>query len=165
MAAPVVSGAAALLLEKTPRLTPDQVKARLMKTASKTFPQSSSTYDQATGQTYVSTYDVFTVGAGYLDIVAALNNTDLATKPALSPAATFNTTTGTATPVAGSSALWGSSAMWGTSAIWGSSAMWGTSALWGSSAMWGTSVIWGDSALWGSSSNVNGESIAAGGER
>jgi subtilisin family serine protease len=33
MAAPVVSGAAALLIQKQPSLTRDQVKARLMKTA------------------------------------------------------------------------------------------------------------------------------------
>ncbi len=33
MATPVVSGAVALMLQKTPTLTPDQVKARLMKTA------------------------------------------------------------------------------------------------------------------------------------
>src|SRR5262249_36578636 len=33
MATPVVSGAVALLLQVEPRLTPDQVKARLMKTA------------------------------------------------------------------------------------------------------------------------------------
>ena len=35
MATPMVSGAAALLLEKEPNLTPDQVKARLMRTATK----------------------------------------------------------------------------------------------------------------------------------
>jgi serine protease AprX len=35
MAAPVVSGAAALLIQKNPNLTPDMVKARLMKTAAK----------------------------------------------------------------------------------------------------------------------------------
>src|SRR5205085_10941198 len=39
MAAPMVSGAAALMLQKDPTLTPDQVKARLMKSADKTFPQ------------------------------------------------------------------------------------------------------------------------------
>lgn len=38
MAAPVVSGAVAVMLSKTPSLTPDLVKARLMKTATKTFP-------------------------------------------------------------------------------------------------------------------------------
>src|SRR5205823_4062329 len=45
MATPVVSGAAALLLQKSPSLTPDQVKARLMKTAYKTFPASSVAVD------------------------------------------------------------------------------------------------------------------------
>jgi serine protease AprX len=35
MATPVVSGAAALLIQQHPSLTPDQVKARLMKTAVK----------------------------------------------------------------------------------------------------------------------------------
>jgi serine protease AprX len=37
MATPVVSGAAALLIQQNPAMTPDQVKARLMLTASKTF--------------------------------------------------------------------------------------------------------------------------------
>ena len=39
MATPVVSGAVALLLQKNASLTPDQVKARLMKSAYKTFPR------------------------------------------------------------------------------------------------------------------------------
>ena len=38
MASPVVAGAAALMLQKDPSLTPDQVKYRLMKTATKSFP-------------------------------------------------------------------------------------------------------------------------------
>src|SRR6266581_3034378 len=41
MATPVVSAAAALLLQQNPLLTPDQVKARLMKTANKAFPSAS----------------------------------------------------------------------------------------------------------------------------
>ena len=54
MSAGVVSGAVALLLEKTPSLTPDQVKARLMKTAFKQFAAFSVATDLATGQTYSS---------------------------------------------------------------------------------------------------------------
>ena len=42
MATPMVAGAAALLLQKTPTLTPDAVKARLMKTATKSFPTRST---------------------------------------------------------------------------------------------------------------------------
>jgi serine protease AprX len=54
MATPVVSGAVALLLQKEPGLTPDQVKARLMKSATKTFPQYSTTMDSLTGQVFTS---------------------------------------------------------------------------------------------------------------
>ena len=85
MATPVVSGAAAILIESQPSLTPDNVKARLMKTASKTFPAFSTATDPTTGDVYVDTYDIFTVGAGYLNIPAALNNHDATVGVALSP--------------------------------------------------------------------------------
>jgi serine protease AprX len=49
MATAVVSGAAALLIQKDPSLTPDQVKARLMLTASKTFPLWANATDPTTG--------------------------------------------------------------------------------------------------------------------
>src|SRR5260370_25065817 len=68
MATPVVSGAAVLLLQQNLNLTPDQVKARLMKTAFKTFPASSSVTDPTPGITYTEYYDIFTIGAGYLEI-------------------------------------------------------------------------------------------------
>ena len=74
MATPMVSGAAALMLQQNSALTPDQVKARLMKTAYKAFPSTSIAIDPTTGITYTSQYDFFTVGAGYLDVQAALSN-------------------------------------------------------------------------------------------
>src|SRR4029077_5924986 len=49
MATPVVSGAVALLLQRNPSLSPDTVKARLMKTAYKTFPLASVAVDPTTG--------------------------------------------------------------------------------------------------------------------
>ena len=85
MAAPMVSGTAALMLQKDPALSPDTVKARLMKTATKAFPAFSSVTDPATGQTYISQYDIFTIGAGYLDAWAALNCSDTAAGVAASP--------------------------------------------------------------------------------
>ena len=59
MSAPMVAGAAALLLQDEPALTPDQVKYRLMATANKTWPGYSAT----------------TAGAGYLDVYAAVKGT------------------------------------------------------------------------------------------
>ena len=93
MAAPMVSGAAALMLQKQPALTPGQVKARLMKTANKQFPISSVAMDLETGLTYVDYYDVFTIGAGYVDVGAALKNTDLVAGDALSPTAILSVQT------------------------------------------------------------------------
>ena len=149
----MVSGAAALLLQQHPQLTPDQVKARLMKTASKNFPMTSITTDPATGITYTSQYDIFTVGAGYLDVWAALNNSDLLPGTAPSPAATYNPLTKTVSLAA---AWWGDSVLWGDSMVWGdsvflngSSILWGESMLWGDSTNRAFSVLWGESILWG----------------
>ncbi|MEP6894553.1 MAG: S8 family peptidase [Chloroflexota bacterium] len=59
MAAPMVSGAVALLLQDEPNLTPDQVKYRLMATANKNW----------------ANYDSDKTGAGYLDVYAAIQGT------------------------------------------------------------------------------------------
>ena len=120
MATGVVSGAVADLLQKSPRLTPDQVKARLMKTAYKSFPASSSTTDPTTGITYTDQYDVFTVGAGYLDVEAALNSNDVAKGTAMSPIATYNPNSGNVYLSDDSTAVWNTSATWSNSAVWGS---------------------------------------------
>lgn len=94
MATPVLSGAVADLLQAQPTLTPDQVKAMLMRTAYKTFPTSSVATDPATGETFVSEYDIFTVGAGYLDLSAALQSKGAPTGSALSPFASYDPTSG-----------------------------------------------------------------------
>ncbi len=175
MAAPVVSGAAALMLQADPTLTPDTVKARLMKTASKAFPSYSSITDPSTGITYTEQYDIFTIGAGYLDIAAALASTEVvpAGLNAESPTASYDPATGNTYLVGGQSVVWGSSVMWGSSVVWGSSVLWGSSVTWGSSVLWGSSVtwgsstqqgfsvIWGSSVVWGSSAN-QGLEVAVG---
>ncbi len=110
MAAGVVSGVVADLLQARPSLNPDQVKARLMKTAWKSFPAFSSTTDPSTGITYTDQYDVFTIGAGYVDIEAALGSTDTATKTAMSPIATYNSNSGNVYLTDNSSSVWNTSA-------------------------------------------------------
>ncbi|MBI4788327.1 MAG: S8 family peptidase [Chloroflexi bacterium] len=59
MSAPMVSGAAALLLQDEPTLTPDQVKYRLMLTANRAW----------------KNYSSMKAGFGYLDIYAAIRGT------------------------------------------------------------------------------------------
>lgn len=61
-AAPMVAGAAALLLQDEPGLTPDQVKHRLMTTANRQW----------------QGYDAAKAGAGLLDIQAAINGNSIA---------------------------------------------------------------------------------------
>jgi serine protease AprX len=112
---------------------------------------------------YRSQYDVFTIGAGYLDILAALTEHSGPLGPALSPSVHLDSQTGQVVVTVDSASAWmvtgGLSAAWGSavfvpssaSAAWGSSAAWGNSAAWGSSAGWGSSVAWGHSAAWGSS--------------
>src|SRR6202023_787450 len=92
MATAVVSGSVADLLQAYPKLTPDQVKILIMQTAYQTFPASSSVTEPTTGGVYTSYYDMFTVGAGYLDLAAALNGAKqiLPGGTAISPTATLD---------------------------------------------------------------------------
>ncbi len=165
-AAAVVSGAAAIMIHKTPSLTPDTVKARLMKTAWKGFPQ--QTYVTDGGVTYSIQSDVFAIGAGLLDVNAALNNTDVVPVGynAVSPVAVVDPTTSqtylttNTVGIPGMPAIWGSSAIWGASAIWGNSAILGSGAyVSGNSAIWGSSAIWRSSAIWGAGSSFGNNAI------
>lgn len=128
MAAAVVSGASAILLAIDPTLTPDMVKARLMKTAIKAFPTSSqvTVTDPVTNRQtiYTGQYDLFTIGAGYLNVPAALSNSDrpASGRTAQSPQASFDSASGNIYVVNGTSTVWGGSAVWGSSAVWGGSA-------------------------------------------
>lgn len=166
MATGVVSGMVADLLQAHSTLTPDQVKARLMKTASKTFSSTSSVYDPATGITYTAQYDIFTVGAGYVDLAAALADTALPTQSAMSPTAVYSSSTGTVTLTSDSSAVWGTSQAWSGPSVWGSSQfvggsaiMWGTNTTSGSAIMWGTSDLWGSAIMWGTGTSSGFSSI------
>ncbi len=137
MSAPVVAGAAALLLQADPTLSPDTVKARLMIAADKTH---YGLWGQ--GATNPLTY-----GAGYLNIPAALACSYVAASPALSPSV-FCDAAGTMTvgdsPLLGSGlGVWGTQILWGDRVLSASQVIWGESA--GSGDVWNSQILWGDS--------------------
>jgi len=159
MAAPVVAGAAALLLQASPSLSPDTVKARLMVSADKwASPSSTGT---PTGQADPCTY-----GAGYLNIPAALNSAVVAGQPALSPTLTQDALGNVSINASG--IMSASHIIWGTGIndlhiIWGTSAISGTSTLSASHIIWGTSV-WADHIIWGTGTDAVDLCTAAYGE-
>ena len=124
VAAPMVSGAVALLLQDEPNLNPDQVKYRLMATANKKW----------TG------YNATKAGAGLLDVYAAVKGTTTQTANTGTNVSTL-LTTGPGS-VLGPSVSW-SSVSW-SSVSW-SSVSW-SSVSW-SSVSW-SSVSW-SSDYWG----------------
>ncbi len=76
MAAPMVSGAIAMLLQDEPSLNPDQVKYRLMATANKSWPG----------------YNASKAGAGYLDVAALVKGaSNQAANTGLKPSALLTT--------------------------------------------------------------------------
>jgi len=156
MASPVVAGAAALILQKYPNLSPDTIKARMMISADKWLDPNGLA-------------DPCTYGAGYLNIPAALNSTVVATQPAMSP--TLAQSADGSVYINMDRALWGTRAIWGTGvtdlrAVWGTCAIYGASSniLDASRAIWGTSV-WSDRATWqATSSSVDLSSRAIAGD-
>jgi serine protease AprX len=127
MSAAVVSGMAALLLQNEPTLSPDTLKMRLMKSAEKR-----------------PDYDIFTEGAGFVDLLAALQTSGTASGPALSPIAVW---TEDGIRIEGSGILIGDGAIWGGRIVWTSDALGITGAVWG-----GGGIVWGNSAVWGTNS-------------
>jgi serine protease AprX len=151
------------MLEEQNTLTPDQVKARLMKTAYKMGMFSTSAYVPHLFMSFVDFYDLFSVGSGLLNVQAATANTDLAPAgvgSALSPYAVYNQQTGVVSLVYGNgtvsstSVVWGSSVVWGTSVVWGSNLVSGNSVVWGSSMPWNNNLLSAFSVVWGSSTGT-----------
>ena len=175
MAAGVVSGMVALMIQAEPSVTPDTVKARLMKSAEKRLD-----------------YDILSEGAGFADLDSALSTGGVAVAPALSPTAFW---TGTGIVIQDTGELWGDSAAWSGEAIWGFDPLRGTGSVWADPVLWGdglgdtlddaapgnagaNSVIWGgsgkktggtaagSSVVWGGGGNksaTTGSSVIGGG--
>lgn len=155
MAAPVVAGAAVLLIQRYPRLTPDSVKVRLMLSADK--------WGTPNGRGAMLAY-----GAGYLDIPAALSSRAIATRPALSPPLVRDANGGikidpdktTWGYVNGQQVLWGVAGVQSLQVIWGGAAVSETMVVQGNQVLWGAAelidpqVIWGSQVIWGGAEPV-----------
>lgn len=171
MATPMVSGAAALLIQQNPNMTPDQVKARLMQTTYSTFPTSTVINVPALDETFTEYYDTFSVGAGLLNMQAALNDNDLAPGnlgAALSPyvTAAFSARdgSGTVAMVDGNASIAPNSVVWGSSWAWAFSNIWvgvsGNSVVWGSSLPWNDNLLTAFSVVWGSSTGTGAQACS-----
>jgi serine protease AprX len=139
-----------------------------MMTAYKSFPSSTSVTDPTTGITYTDYYDIFTVGAGYVDIANALaNSSDLAVGNAMSPSVSINTQTGTATLVFNPSSVWAQQSLWASQSEWAAQTIWGQSevnannTLWASQSLWAEQSLWAQESLWGQASLWGQESLSS----
>ncbi len=111
MATPVVAAWAAMGYQCNPSMTNDDIKADFMMAATKNFPASSVAVDPTTGTAYTSYYDVFTVGAGELDM-AGINSIALTLPSAIrrNPrAVAYNASTGAVSiqGVGAANVVWG----------------------------------------------------------
>ncbi|MGI9233905.1 MAG: S8 family peptidase, partial [Woeseiaceae bacterium] len=104
MATPIVSAAAALMLDKDPSLTPATVKARLMRSAMKLDADPSE------------------AGAGLIDVEAALDDSGTVSNEALSPLMVFDEASG-GVLVEDTAALWGD-AVWGSGYLYNNGFSW-----------------------------------------
>jgi serine protease AprX len=138
------------------------------------------------GENYVSYYDIFTVGAGYLDLKAALASINQvpAEGNALSPIASYDSNSGDVTLNYDPSSVWGDRSVWGARSAWGARAVWGASVLsgdndviWGARSAWGQAsdssdrsawgarCVWGARSVWGAGGGLAPESITVLGEQ
>jgi serine protease AprX len=154
MAAPFVSGAAALMLEQEPSLNPATVKARLMRSAKK----------PAVG-------DPFATGAGLLDIEAAL----LATGTVLdAPSPVAHADYSGKLSIENTGVLWGDEdfslrTLWSSAVLWTDenavpgelttyavlwpdsealATLWPDSATSAEATLWPESTLWAEAVLW-----------------
>ncbi|MBW8861124.1 MAG: S8 family peptidase [Acidobacteria bacterium] len=166
MAAPVVAGSVALMLQANPKLTPNLVKAVL----------------QYTAQSYPG-YASLRQGAGFLNTLGAVRLAQYYVAPKVGDKVPVQSvwsrqilwgshrlSGGIMKPSANAWAntvVWGSAktmASTGDNIVWGSMALNGDNIVWGSSTsgdniVWGSSMV-GDNIVWGSS--TNGDNIVWG---
>jgi len=153
MAAGVVSGMAALMLQADATLSPDTLKARLMKSAEKRL-----------------AYDLFAEGAGFADVHAALAEGGVADAPALSPKVSW---TSAGIDLQDTASLWSGSEAHDLLSLFGADPLRATGSVWADDGIWieissdavqtagvsGNTIIWGG----GHSSSTSSDTIIWGG--
>jgi serine protease AprX len=154
MSSAVVAGAAALMLEKSPGLTPDTVKARLMGSADKGVKNRDGTRAS-----------IFFQGAGSLNVRQAFDYTQQVSGYAWSPVTSRSIVPDLFlldTSILGGllNRLWSGSSIWNfASRVYGGNALWADAGLLGgSNALWADNPYdrrlfaddpaWGGNALW-----------------
>jgi serine protease AprX len=146
MAAPMVSGGAALLLQGTSTLTPAQLKIALQ-----------------SGATYMSDGGLMGAGAGSVNLLASrkivandgfgIVSTTIAGERITSSGLAFGPY---GLNALGNTRFVGQQIAWGTTVTWGTDCLectgtvaWGTTAVWGNTITWGTTAVWGNTVAWG----------------
>ncbi|MFK8054456.1 MAG: S8 family peptidase [Woeseiaceae bacterium] len=128
MATPMVSAAAARMLEKQPGLSPDTIKARLMRTARKVD-------DEPTA-----------AGAGLLNINAAMNTSGEVSGKALSPLILRDAVTGDVY-IEDTAELWGSS-RWAAGYLYYGGFNWAEGVGSATSGISANGFLWTDNGVW-----------------
>jgi len=135
MATAVVSGMAAILIQAEPLITPDTVKARFMKSAEKRME-----------------YDIFSEGAGFANLYAALQERGVAKAPSMSPRA-YMTSTGIVIQstdlLCGDPLSWSSTLIWGGDPLRNTDAVAANGAIWGNKGTVGSLGVGSNGAIWG----------------
>jgi serine protease AprX len=134
MAAPVVSGTVALMLEANPGLTPNLVKIILMYTAQKLVEP-----------------DIFTQGAGYLNAEGAVRLASALSQNIenLQPGDSLLVKKEDPyTMIDDEKVVWGSGIFWGDKAVWSDGIFWTDGDVWGNGCLWDQGIFWSDSESW-----------------
>jgi serine protease AprX len=155
MAAPIVAGTAALMIQANPKLTPNLVKAII----------------QYTAQDYG--YDSLSQGAGFLNTRGAvlLSRFYATAKPGQvmprqlpwSKTILWGNRKLKGGVIKPNGSAWATNVVWGTSqTVTGQNIVWGTLARDGDNIVWGTSLLDAANVVWGTMSSAQGENIVWG---
>jgi serine protease AprX len=140
MAAPMVAATAAMMLDKDSSLSPDTIKARLMRSARKIAG------------------DPVATGTGVLDVEAALNESGHMHTSALSPLLALSDEDGVVI-IEDTGELWGdlqwsAEELWADGYLWArgfteaAGYLWSDGYLWSRGYLWARSEMWADGYLW-----------------